>query len=258
MPKFILADTTEERHLHQSIRDVSTFVSGLEELTGADFILTPLSIPVTNEALIKRHAKAGLCVQRKEVLDLAASITDSRLWGQLDRMLQVTDIPMLLLIGSMFGNGTNKLVTEKRETEFNYFSVRRNVMRWQLCGGYYDEINRDTQMLDWCRLWLDDLKKRNDNDGKFWPKKYVRPVPQTLYEIPNVQRTLLTLPGIGSDKAEAIYSTVQDKYGRPPSLIECFILIDDEKVSGIGPKIRKQVLDFVGWQDNKEIREETK
>ena len=262
MTQFILADTTEERFLHQSVKDLCReFVSGLEDITGADFLITTLEIPCTNEALIKRHARTGLCVQRKELGDFLQSFKpdDNRLWTQLIRMREVTDIPWLLLVGDLKCDREGKAIVDGRETGFQYGAMIAAMDFWQLRGGYGSWISRDTLMADWCRIWYERLVKR-DKHGSWGHHKVARPTPQGLYEVSDVERALSTFPLLGLERATAIYNRAQelnkardvDVAGLPPSLQDCMIIIQDEKVTGIGPIIRSRVLKFFGWEDDKE------
>jgi len=194
MPKFILADPSEERHLHSSVRELCKFVTGVEEITGADFIISPLSIPFV-PALIHRHARAGLCVQRKEVSDLVASISDGRLWLQLLRLLEISDLIYLLIIGDIKCDKMGNAVVDGRDTQMKYQAIVSTIERWQLRGGYVTWLSRETLISHWAEMWHNALIDRESNDGKF-PDRVVRKPLQLLYPIPEVQKTLLTLPGI--------------------------------------------------------------
>lgn len=63
----------------------------LEELTGADLMVSPLTIPAATLTLIQRHIAAGaLLVQGKwSAGDLAASLVDERMLASLARMWEV-------------------------------------------------------------------------------------------------------------------------------------------------------------------------
>ncbi len=253
--KFILADTTEERFLHQSVKDLCReFVSGLEDITGCDFIITTLDIPTSNEALIKRHARTGLCVQRKELGDFLQSFKpdDNRLWTQLIRMREVSDIPWLLLIGDLKCTREGKAIVDGRDTGFQYMAMVAAMDYWQLRGGYGSWISRDTLMADWCRTWYNRLVKR-DKHGSWGSHMVARPTPQGLYEVSDVERALSTFPLLGLERASSVYEVAKKLNGNlSPSLQDCIIVIQDEKVQGIGPIIRSRVLKFFGWEDDKE------
>ena len=244
--KFILADPSEERHLHSSVRELCEFVTGVEEITGADFIISPLSIPFV-PALIRRHARAGLCVQRKEVSDLVASISDGRLWSQLLRLLEMGDLIYLLIIGDIKCDKEGNAVVDGRDTQMKYQAIVSTIERWQLRGGYVTWLSRETLIAHWSTMWRNALVDRENNEGRF-PDKVVRKPLQLLYPIPKVQEALMGLPGIGEDKAKAIYSLALTRVPKP-TLMDCYYILADEKVDGIGKTIRDRCMSFIGWQD---------
>lgn len=247
MSKFILADPSEERHLHQSVRELSQFVRGVEETTGADFVITPLSIPSSNPALIRRHARAGLCVQRKDIGDLLASIKDGRLWTQMVRLLEVTDTPWLLVIGDLKCDRMGNAVVDGRDTEMKYGAMITTLDHWQMRGGYVTWLSRDTLISNWATMWHSALLERDKNGGEY-PIKVVRKPLQLLYPLPDIVKSLLTLPGVGEEKARAIYDLTLTKTDQP-TLMDCLNVLSDERIDGIGKTIRDRCMDYIGWQD---------
>jgi len=266
MTKFILADPTEERHLHPSILElVREYVTGLEDMTGADLIITPLSLPTKSDAMLKRHAREGLCVQRKDINDFITSFfqTDNRLPNQLLRMCQVTEIPWLLIVGDLKCDKEGMSVADGRTREIRYDSVIAAMDSWQLrgsdrCSGRLSWILSDRQMASWCMDWYNRLVKVQERkamgyDG--WGDYPVfRPAPQTLYKIPDVQRTLMTFPGLGFERAQLVYDEARKK-SENPTLMDCLVIISDHSVVGVGKKTRKSILEFVGWNDMQEEKE---
>src|SRR3990167_7500737 len=198
----ILADPTEERHLHPSLRERTKFVAGIESLTGADLILSPLPLPATDETLLRRHAQAGVCVQRKDVGDFVASITadDNRLWTQLARLRSVADSAWLLLIGDIKRNRDGKAVIDGRESGWEYWKVSRARVWWQLRGGYIDWVSTDSGFVEWC-LGMEKSVIQWHEEGGMGTKIIVRPISQTLYEVDSIVRTLMTFPGMGEERA---------------------------------------------------------
>jgi hypothetical protein len=249
MDKFILADVTEGRYLPAPLQELCYFIAGIEEMTGADFIISPLDIPHKSEALIRRHASMGLCVQRKDIGDFAASLRpeDNRLWNQLLRMRQICQMPWLLIIGDLKCDKEGHAVIDGRNTDWNYTSLLGAMDWWQRRGGFMSWISRDSLMVDWCHLQYNVLVEREKAGGEWQEHGVVRPIPQTLYSIPDVQRTLLTFPGIGSDRAEAIYKKAVEKVASKPTLMDVMIVIQDEEVEGVGKVTREKALRHIGW-----------
>lgn len=250
----ILADITEERHLPPSLKEHCKFVPGLEDLTGADFVISPLSIPFGNESLLLRHAKKGLCVQRKNIGDFVQSFTDedNRLWFQLSRLHKVTKMPWLLLVGDLKCDRDGHAVIDGRESGWEYQKIISALEWWEVRGGYYTWLSRESLIAGWCKNWHGRMTNR-DEEGKWGTKFISRPVGQTLYELPAVSRTLMTLPGMGEERAAAVHDRAQKKIEelgdkRLPTLMDCFMVIQDEKVEGVGEKTRERVLKYIGWE----------
>jgi len=79
--------------------------SGLEALTGADLLITPLSKAPKSARIVQRHVEAGaLFVQRKSTADLVQSLQDERIYRQIVRMraLDIDAMQCVLLFAGMF------------------------------------------------------------------------------------------------------------------------------------------------------------
>lgn len=252
--KFIVADPSEQRHLPSDVVENCVFVTGLETLTGADFLITPSKIPI-NEKTLPIHIAKGLCVQRKDVGDLVASFQggDNRLWRQLIRLKMLSSPPWLLLVGDIKAknkteqDGSRKFcaVVDGRDTDINYFAVIGSIDAWQRHGGYYSWISRDTLMLAWCELQYRNLVAKERRGG--WSKTLItRGIIKPLELLTEVETTLCTIPGLGTERARAVYTEAQ-KYWDRPTLIDCFRILKDNKIEGIGDKTKNTTLKFIGW-----------
>ena len=253
--KFIACDPSEQRHLPSDVVEHCVFVNGLEALTGADFLITPSRIPI-NEKTLRIHINKGLCVQRKDVGDLVASFQggDSRLWRQLIRLKMLSSPPWLLLVGDIKArnkteeDGSKKFcaVVDGRDTDINYFAVIGSIEAWQRHGGYYSWISRDTLMLAWCELQYRNLVAKEKRGG--WGTTFItRGIIKPLELLTEVETTLTTIPGLGTERAHAIYTEAQ-KYMDRPTLIDCFRILKDNPINGIGIKTKQSALKFVGWE----------
>ena len=251
---FIAADPTEERHLPSDVREHTVFVKGLEALTGGDFVITPSKIPIT-ESTLRIHVAKGLVVQRKNIGDLVASFQDedARLWRQLIRMKLKVELPWLLVIGDLKAkNGVDSAgckkfssVVDGRESKINYMAVIGALEAWQRHGGYYSWISRDSTMLAWCELQYRNLVAKERRGG--WGATLVkRGIVKPLELLTEVETTLSTIPGLGPERARAIYEETK-KYVDIPNITNCICVVRDRRIDGIGPKIRGGVLEYFGW-----------
>lgn len=257
--KFIIADSTEQRHLPDDMSECCTFVAGLEAKTGADFIITPLSVPVL-EGTLPVHIAHSIGVQRKAAPDFLASFVDgdSRLWRQLVRMLNTWHPeqkrqPWLVTIG-FFGQHTELdsagirtcyIRADEYKSNIRYKSFAGALVSWQLHGGYYTHIPADNLLLEWCEVMYARLVKF-EKDGHWGTTLLRRGIVKPLELLTDVETTISTIPGIGVERAKAIYDETR-KYIDHPTLIDCFRILKQNKIEGIGEKIKTTALKYVGW-----------
>lgn len=253
--KFIIADPSEERHLPHEMLEYVTIIDGVEEQFGADLIITPSQLPIFSETL-RVHANKGLCVQRKTVGDLCSSFqtNDSRLWRQLIRLLKLNTLPWLIITGDIkarnqhgeSGNRIHYAVVDGRETEINYWSIIGAIEIWQLHGGYYSWISRESLLYRWCEIQYGRLLKKEKQGG--WKPTYVHRQPLKPIELmSDIESTLCTIPGLGPERARAVYSETCQIIDTP-TLIDCLRVLKDRKIDGIGDGIRVRAMKYIGWR----------
>lgn len=262
MTKFIAADPTEERHLPGELLEFCEFVKGVEELTGADFIITNSKVPI-NERTLKVHIAKGIGVQRKEAPDFLSSFqsNDGRLWRQLMRMLVAWPpsegkLPYLVTVGFIGarnttddkGNQIKLMNVERRETQVRYGSYSGALRAWQRHGGYYEPIPNSGCLALWCNYMLRELQDRDKDGGEWTPTFIPRTTIKPLEILSDVETTLMTIPGIGMTRARAVYARAREMWDRP-SLIDCFRLIKErDDIEGIGPKTKLTAIKYIGWK----------
>lgn len=257
--KFIAADPSEKRYLPSDIIENCIFVTGLEALTGADFLITPSKIPI-NEKTLPIHIAKGIGIQRKNSPDFIASFmdNDSRLWRQLIRMLhtwppQQQKQSWLITVGYFgqhtgideFGNKVRLIQVAEHKSGVRYKSYAGALTSWQLHGGYYQPIPGENLLLEWCQIMYARLLKR-EIDGKWGTTLLTRSSIKPLELLTGVETTLCTIPGLGTERARAVYTEAQ-KYWDRPTLIDCFRIMKDNKIEGIGDKTKNAALKFIGW-----------
>lgn len=249
MTPFILHDPTETRLLPSEMIACSTAVVGLEKELGADFVITNCKVPATDKTL-KIHANKGISVQRKDIGDLVSSMqgNDGRVWRQLIRMKLLCAYPVLLIVGDLKakknvdsnGEVYHTAVVDGRELGVRYFAVVGAIEAWQRRGGYVSWLSRDTLMFDWCNIQLRHLQKG-------WGTQYVPRTPvQPLELMSEIETSLMTIPGLGPERARALYEEAHKIMDRP-TMIDCFRILKDRPVEGIGKVTRDKALKYIGW-----------
>src|SRR5436190_9329914 len=93
--------------LPQNVISAARVLNGLEETTGADILLSPLSMPIHNLnaiglLMLKRHIEAGILIQRKSGRDAVNSIPN--LPSIQERMRVHTKYPLLIIVGQYTSN----------------------------------------------------------------------------------------------------------------------------------------------------------
>lgn len=132
---------------------------GLEKLTGADLLITPVSNPPLTtvssklgQISLRKHIEFGaILVQRKSGPDIVNFIRDHD--QILAKMLKWTSQPWLLTIGLYACDKDGKLSVEGHRVGgsegWSYWSHHGALRSWQIRGGFVDNIARDNLMLDW-------------------------------------------------------------------------------------------------------------
>lgn len=136
----------------------------LEDITGADCLLSPLDMPAGKPALIREHiANRALLVQLKIGLDLASSV-GNRLRMSLAKMRESGASPQqrwLVFCGTLACDKEGKAIIDGRAVSehvpgVNYWACDSAIVDWQLRGGQYKDLSRVTLLPDW-------LKRREES-----------------------------------------------------------------------------------------------
>jgi hypothetical protein len=168
----------------------------LEHLTGADLMVTPLRMPLT-ETLLQRHIAAGaLLIQRKSGMDLVQSIgyrlhkalATMRATGarQHQCMLLVTGFVLpntvdetAIVAVPEFGNGGTIRFRSEGFSGMKYMSVQGALRSWLLMGGVTVQLSCDDEIPSWLQ-GMDDMLGKKKHEGavkEVWPE-----APATFFE----------------------------------------------------------------------------
>jgi len=245
----------------------------LEEWTGADFMISPLKLPAHSQTLLAKHLKAGaFLVQRKSGLDLVNSIKETgNLWDMLDRMLRFCaehhpharpSQRVVLGIGMFYGAKGDVLKVNSRQAEHCNF--------WQLQGAIERVFERDCTYVGvsagpetfykWVRT-----KELHALDNVAHPVKYSTVGPkrltvaddmddgeplQKLVVIRDGRTTLVTFPGMGETKVNAVWDYAGHNLARALTLVTDPALVQDkEKPSGIAQGLIQAWRTWLGLAD---------
>lgn len=219
--------------------------SALEELTGADILISPLDIPFA-PGLLQEHIKAGaILVQRKQGMDLVASIGE-RLASSQARMLSLGVRPFqccLLFVGSLgfkqdgWTASMNGLdVPLKGES---YTILLGVFSKWILRGGVVETIARPAALDKWVSMkeaQLKDLRANPVHEVYKSPPPLLEVSPDPFQELRLVKDwrvTLASLPSLGQKRIDALLATMKEAEAEISLISALLWLLDPEKVARV-------------------------
>lgn len=228
-PEMITSDTSEMRALDfTEISGVPVVPSdSLEELTGADLMISPLSIPFAPMTLAEHISKGAVFIQIKRGNDMVASIGDraaSSLARMIDCGTKAAWQRLLLFVGALnFDEETGAAVINGRPNltmgPRTYWMVQGTIEKWIERGGTFTTIPRMSMLEDWLIVKMGHIREF----GKEPVRRVYKAVPQLtdvgldlvqgvplqkLVIIKDWRNTIITFPGIGEKRADAIYSYI--------------------------------------------------
>jgi len=162
----IYYDPTEARstsRLPDSVITAGVALPGLEQYTGADLLISPLTAPVLtsvtdstpSQMMLRKHTEVGLLVQRKSGMDALASIPDYS--NILVKMLPWCETvpPWLVIIGEYKQGKDDCIIIEGRQMQWRYNALHGALENWQIHGGGISWLARDSQLGAWVARWND-------------------------------------------------------------------------------------------------------
>jgi hypothetical protein len=209
----------------------------LESRTGADFMISPLTMPITSDVLLSKHIQAGaLLIQRKSGQDLLQSVT-YRLYESLYRMKLTGARPyqcVLLSTGFFIpheSNGMTIAVTPIIDngvqyktadwSKVHYGALQSTLRHWTWYGGVYIPLANDNEIPVWAKTTEDRLVRKTRDEGyikEVWP-----------------------------DKPDQMYDCLEEESNLTPLQIQKLDLVHDWRakfvliVDGVGPKLASEL-----------------
>lgn len=266
----LIADSSERRVLeaYPEISGAKVIYSEfLEEMTGADLMITNLGAPLV-PALLQAHINSGaILVQVKRGNDLPASV-GPRANSSLARMIDCgTFAPwqrVLLFVGTLghdaeTGAAIINGVHISHLGPHTYWAVQGTLEKWVERGGIVSFLPRMAMLPGWVSLKMGHLveyaKEPQKSVYKIYPTltqsvdENVRGVIlQRLELVKDWRNTLITLPGLGEKRVEAVYEYVCNNLDG--SLLQALFLLTNEKlitqVPGLGVGIAKKIKTWFG------------
>jgi len=217
-------ETTTQSKLPEAVVRAGVVLSGLERMTGADFLISPLSSPTLKKAspapihkiALQKHTQTGLLVQRKDGNDLLSSI--NKLTSILARMLEWAGLlpPWLLVVGEFEKSKQGKVIANGRASKWNWSSYVGALDSWQLKGGGLTILPRESDVPGWVNDWHNSRLSKTIDD----PDRLVNKSPVSVTLSDEWWSFLAVLPGIGPKKARVLADWLPVSFQRPAWALE--------------------------------------
>src|SRR3990172_3806452 len=165
-----------------------------------------------------------IIIERKEPADLLASIADGRLFNQCAEMRIESAWCYLLIMGQLTWDFVGKITG----SGWNFRSVQGALLRCQELGISVVHAQNDADLCT-ALIWLANRKR---TEHVFLPQR-------TGMAMPDDQRILASLPGIGMERAGELL--------KERDLRDALLCLTDPKckVRGIGPAIKKNIRELL-------------
>lgn len=256
----IYHDPTEKRKgtaIEDEFFQVAVPLKGLERMTGADFLITPLNSPLkeltdrpSRIAMLKAHCEAGMLVQRKTGSDLLNSIVEL---PEFEARMQVWSPDPWLLVTDVHRGRTGGVSTKGRhKSKWTWNNVRGALDAWQDRGGCVAVLERGETITEWCVLRERRTKKwKEDKEVAHVPKdgrQRLVMLDESWYS------TLRAWPkGIGRQMLAALARYISEMWERPPTLANAIALAASTEVTqipGWGKGSRDKVREWYGVNES--------
>jgi len=272
LSKMIVVDYTETRKKSRLAMDDVKVSAILEQVTGADVMITRLGLPVGSENMLRRHVEAGaLLVQRKSLRDLVEScrrnlkVSVARMqaigaqWWQCCVLASGVFMPdmrsgnVLVGIATPHQDGRVTFHWQKTTTSYKAFATAKRRLRFR--GAWLEILSCDDEIPGWLRNVERDLEslarrgvKEVYPDLERFPPPDAEPL-QEVREIVDARTVIAALDGVGPVRATALWETIEEFYGRTPTLGQMLVWACVEnpdyykipKVPGWGKGTRRSV-----------------
>lgn len=225
----------------------------LEARTGADFLVSPMEMPISTDTLLREHLKNGaILIQRKHGRDLVSSIGE-RMNSSLSRMLKWGAIRpqcVLMFVGVMTCNRNNNAIINTQQTGKSYWSILGATQKWVDRGGSFVSLPRATLIESWCAMRIRHMKEYKKKGKKeIWPHppevQAHDSFLQTLQPVFDGRVLLASIPGIGSKAANLLFEEFRGDIASALCWLTQPYTKQKTKIKGIGPKTFESARKFL-------------
>ena len=207
----------------------------------------------------------SVVVQRKSGSDLIASVQGSRLEEALSRMNRAVPYrsQRMLLYTGKFGEKDGYVTLDDRVTGLKYMAFVMALTAWCNRGGTIVHLESDAMILEWIQLLEKQLESYRHTSTKYvYSETYfpsdmpdVYDLLQLPIEVIDWRKTMVTFPGLGPDRVNALRNHLEEEYGKAIlwNALQVATSQSAKSISGWGPKSIKNVRAWLGIPDGYEL-----
>lgn len=192
------------------------------------------------DILVATDDNCLLACERKASGDFLNSLRDERLFPQLARLRDVSPYAYLIITGTLHSGPNGHCVTDERESGWNWASVSGAMLTIQEIGVHIIQVASDFD------FEAAVIRLANRDRSKL---RITAPRDATI--ISESEQILASLPGIGTQKAQALLNV----YGVPHLALHYLTVWDKywhhNPVAGIGDGTKRRVRKALGLDDNR-------
>jgi len=165
----------------------------------------------------------SIVVQRKSGNDLISSVQGPRLEEALSRMNRAVPYrsQRMLLYTGTFGEKNGYVTLDGKVTGLQYMAFAMALTAWCNRGGTLIHLESDNMILEWVKLLEKQLESYHNVSTKFvYPETYypsdmpdVYDLLQLPIEVIDWRKTMVTFPGLGPDRVNALKKHLEEQYG---------------------------------------------
>lgn len=247
---FVDASEGRDRSNTPLIQDAQ-YVTGLEAATGADVLISPLSLPY--EALAE-HLKGGILVQLKIGHDLISSMQDNRLPFCLAKFQTVAANSWqrwLIYTGNFKQSAAGETLLENKPTGLSWASFDGQLAAWGEGGGVYHNVPQVIHLNAFLQRRLTRLIELSSAGPKevypilHFPAEQGTGILRQLKPVKDFRVMLTALPGVGVGGAQKLW----DFFDKNPVLIITWLTDPNAlklkpKPEGFGPKTMAGIREY--------------
>lgn len=241
---FVVTPTLSPRHKIVLMKRKGVPIPTIAQRVGVDVIDVVKTQEDDIESVLYDYLYRGsIVVQRKSGHDLLASVQSSRLKESLARMDNAVPYrcQRTLLYTGVFSERDGYVVLDGEETRLQYMSLVMALTAWNNRGGCAVNLCGDQHILEWVKHLESQLDSyQHHSEEQVFSDVYYPPdmpdvddVMQTPVEVTDWRRSVITFPGLGVERVNALKEYMEKSGYHELSLLNALNLAVSDSATAI-------------------------